>query len=165
MLFLFRYFSKKFEIITFVGLTWALIFLKNFIFYKYLDLNLVHGGGNKIIGDFNQIFEFISIFSFGLIISIIKYKIWIFIFISFYFFSTTKLLSNNEKFFNKFFKVNLILFLLLLIGIYYNLYINSSLDFKWWIDTTLDRLIYSYSGIFVIMIMLTINNIKNYNLK
>ncbi len=165
MLFLFRYFSKKFEIITFVGLTWTLIFLKNFIFYKYLDLNLVHGGGNKIIGDFNQIFEFISIFSFGLIVSIIKYKIWIFIFISFYFFSTTKPLSNNEKFFNKFFKVNLILFLLLLLGIYYNLYINSSLSFKWWIDTTLDRLIYSYSGIFVIMIMLTINNIKNYNLK
>ena len=54
---------------------------------------------------------------------------------------------------------------MLLLGIYYNLYLNGNIDFNWWIDNSLDRLIYSLSGIFVINIILFVNYIKNYNLK
>lgn len=162
---IFKYFPKKFEIFLFVASSWILIFLKNFIFYKYLDLNFVHGGGNKFFGELNLTYEFSYLFFIGFIISIVKYKIWIFIFIALYFLSKTKLTNINETIFQKFLKINLILYLLLLLGIYYNLYTNSELDFKWWIDTTLDRLLYSISGIFVITVILYINRFKNYILK
>ena len=84
---------------------------------------------------------------------------------SLYFLSKTKLTNFKENIFQKFLKINLILYLLLLLGIYYNLYTNSELDFNWWIDTTLDRLMYSISGMFVIMVIFFINSLKNYNLK
>ena len=152
--------SKKFEVFAFVFLTWISIIFKNFIFYKYLDLNFFHGGGTEIIFEFNSFIEFILIFSKGFLISIIKYKLWIFIFIAIYFLSKTKILNIHEKIFQKFLKINLILFFMLLVGIYYNFYINSGINFNWWIATTLDRLIYSISGIFVILTILATNYVK-----
>ena len=152
--------SKRFEVFAFVFLTWISIIFKNFIFYKYLDLNFFHGGGTEIIFEFNSFIEFILIFSKGFLISIIKYKLWIFIFIAIYFLSKTKILNIHEKIFQKFLKINLILFFMLLVGIYYNFYINSGINFNWWIATTLDRLIYSISGIFVILTILATNYVK-----
>ena len=141
-------------------MSWISIIFKNFIFYKYLDLNFFHGGGTEIIFEFNSFIEFILIFSKGFLISIIKYKLWIFIFIAIYFLSKTKILNIHEKIFQKFLKINLILFFMLLVGIYYNFYINSGINFNWWIATTLDRLIYSISGIFVILTILATNYVK-----
>ena len=163
--FILKYLPKKFEIFLFILLSWVLILLKNYIFYKYLDLNFVHGGGSKFFVELKIFLEFRIIFFKGFLISIIKYKIWIFIFIALYFLSKTKLTNFKENIFQKFLKINLILYLLLLLGIYYNLYTNSELDFNWWIDTTLDRLMYSISGMFVIMVIFFINSLKNYNLK
>jgi len=163
--FIFKYLPKKFEIFLFIVSSWILIIFKNYIFYKYLDLNFVHGGGNKLFGGLDLLYEFSYLFFIGFIISIIKYKIWVLILISLYFLSKTKLTNINETIFYKFLNINLILYLLLLVGIYYNFYTNSELDFNWWIDTTLDRLLYSISGMFVIMVIISINRLKNYILK
>ena len=48
MLFIIRNHFKKTHIIYFVFLTFTLLIIKNYLFYKYLDLNFTHGGG----GDF-----------------------------------------------------------------------------------------------------------------
>jgi len=141
------------------------LIFKNYIFYKYLDLNFAHGGGNKFFNETKTIFEFIYIFSLGLLVAVMKYKIWIAIVISFYFAQRNNLFSNKGKLYFTFLKINLILFLILLLGIYYNLFINSKIDFHWWIDNSLDRLIYSISGIFIIQVIFLMNYIKNYTSK
>ena len=100
-----------------------------------------------------------------MLIAIFKYKIWILILFSIYYLLTNELYKNEQKLYFKFLKINLVLYFMLLLGIYYNLYLNGNIDFNWWIDNSLDRLIYSLSGIFVINIIFFINYFKNYNLK
>ena len=133
--------------------------------YKYLDLNFAHGGGVEFFSQSNSILEFVYIFLKGVLIALFKYKIWILIFISIYFLSKNKFFNNKEVLYLKFLKINIFLYLILLIGIYYNLFINSNIDFNWWIANSLDRLMFSISGLFIIYIIFFINNIKNYILK
>jgi len=165
LLFMIKFFKNKLELFSIVILTWILLAIKNFIFYKFLDLNFTHGGGGIIFTDYKTILEFIFIFSKGLLIAIFKYKIWILILFSIYYFLKNELYKNEQKLYFKFLKINLVLYFMLLLGIYYNLYLNGNIDFNWWIDNSLDRLIYSLSGIFVINIIFFVNYIKNYNLK
>ena len=165
ILFIIKYFSNKLEILSLVFLTFILIFIKSYMFYKYLDLNFTHGGGSKILSEFSLIIEFIFIFFKGLLVAFIKYKIWILVFISIYFISKKQITNTKDKLFLKFTNISLVLFFTLIIGIYYNLFTNSNIDFNWWIDTSLDRLIYSISGFYVINIIFFSNNIKNYILK
>ena len=73
-------------------------------------------------------------------------------------------LSNNQKSFFKFLKINLFLYFTLVIGIYYNLAF-SGIELSWWIDNSLDRVLFSISGLFIISLVLTLDNLKNYNLK
>ncbi len=164
-LFMIKFLKKKYELISIIILTWILLVIKNYIFYKFLDLNFTHGGGDQFFIDYKSILEFIFIFSKGLLIAIFKYKIWILIFFSMYFLFKNKLYKDEQKLYFKFLKINLALYFILLLGIYYNLYVNSNIDFNWWIANSLDRLIYSISGIFVINIIFFVNYIKNYNLK
>ena len=165
ILFIIKYFSNKLQIISLIFITWFLLIFKNYIFYKYLDLNFAHGGGNKFFNESKNILEFIYLFSLGLFVALMKYKIWIAILVSFYFVQRNNLFSAKGKLYFSFLKINLTLFLILLLGIYYNLFTNSNIDFNWWIDNSLDRLIFSISGIFVIQIIFFSNYIKNYILK
>ena len=158
-------FFKKTEIIIFVLLSWTLIVLKKYIFYLYLDLNFVHGGGYKFVLSFDYLYEFLIIFSKGLLVAFFKYKIWIFIILSSVFIFRYKFLKSNLKLFVKFLYINFLLFFLMMVIIYYNLYLNSSIDFNWWIDNSLDRMLYSISGLFLIFVILFFNNFKNYSLK
>ena len=158
-------FFKKTEIIIFVLLSWTLIVLKKYIFYLYLDLNFVHGGGYKFVLSFDHLYEFLIIFSKGLLVAFFKYKIWIFIILSSVFIFRYKFLKSNLKLFVKFLYINFLLFFLMMVIIYYNLYLNSSIDFNWWIDNSLDRMLYSISGLFLIFVILILNNFKNYSLK
>ncbi len=54
--------------------------------------------------------------------------------------------------------------LFLVIGIYYNLAF-SGIELSWWIVNSLDRVLFSISGLFIISLVLTLDNLKNYNLK
>ena len=165
ILFIIKYFSNKLKIFSLILLTLILIIFKNYLFYKYLDLNFTHGGGGKIFNEFNLILQFTFIFFKGLLIAFIKYKIWILVFISIYFVSKQQITNTKDKLFLKFINISLVLFFTLLIGIYYNLFTNSDIDFNWWIDTSLDRLIYSISGLYLIYIIFFTNSIKNYIFK
>ena len=165
ILFFIKNLSNKFEIVSLILLTWILIILKNFLFYKYLELNIVHGGGLNFIDEFASLFEFILIFSKGFFIAIFKYKIWILIILSFYISFKIKNLNKIDKLFLNFLRVNLYLFFVLILAIYFNLYVNSNINFNWWIDNSLDRLAYSISGIFIIKLIIILNYFRNYSLK
>ncbi len=165
MLFIIRNHFKKIQIIYFVFLTFALLIIKNYLFYKYLDLNFTHGGGGEFFVQDKSILEFLYTFLKGVLVALIKYKIWLLFFVSYYFLSKNKFFNSKNILYFKFLKVNFFLYLFLLVGIYYNLFVNSEIDFNWWIDTSLDRLIFSISGLFIIYIVFFLNDLKNYNLK
>ena len=152
-LFILNHFRHKLEAIVIISLTWILLIFKSYLFYKYLDLNFTHGGGNKFFAEGKSIIEFVFLFIQGFFVAIIKYKIWIFVLFSFYFIKKENVLKINEKLLLKFLQINLVLFLSLILAIYFNLFVNSEIDFSWWIYTSLDRLLYSISGIFIIYIV------------
>ena len=142
-----------------------LIIFKNYIFYKYLNLNLSHGGDLKIIFEFEVIKEFLLVIFFGLFIAIFKYKIWILIISSFFLFLKIKKPTILQLNFFVFLKINLALYFLMIIGTFYGVTQGGTQNLDWWIDNSLDRILYSISGFFVIQIILVINNFKIYNLK
>ena len=79
-----NHFRHKLEAIVIISLTWILLIFKSYLFYKYLDLNFTHGGGNKFFAEGKSIIEFVFLFIQGFLVAIIKYKIWIFVLFSFY---------------------------------------------------------------------------------
>ncbi len=164
-LFILKNLRHKLEAIVIISFTWILLVFKSYLFYKYLDLNFTHGGGNKFFVEGKSILEFIFLFFQGLLVAIIKYKIWILVLFSFYFIKKKNLLKINEKLLFKFLQINLVLFFILILGIYFNLFVNSEVDFSWWISTSLDRLLYSISGLFVIYIIFLKNFLNHYILK
>ena len=144
--------------------TWVFVFLKNFLFQKYIDLNITHGADLNFLIDIEILKEFLLSFSLGVIVALFKYKIWFFIFFAFLIHNKIAKTSNNQKFFFKFLKINLFLYFVLITGIYYNLAF-SEIELNWWIDNSLDRILYSISGLFIISLVITLDNLKYYNLK
>ena len=72
--------------------------------------------------------------------------------------------KKNKNFFKelkiiKFLKINFFLYLILVLGIYFS-YVNHIYGLSWWIDNSLDRIIYQISGFFIIYIILAVNYIK-----
>ena len=135
-----------------------MLIIKHLLFANYYETNLVHGG-NFYFPNLAETISFINLFTFGLIVALLKYKIWLFILLSFYlFFKNKKLFKDSKKLINVL-KINLILFFILLFGIYFSV-INHDYGLSWWIDNSLDRIIYQISGLFVIGIIISINNIK-----
>ncbi len=164
LIFFINNFNEKKKILTFIIFTWILIYLKNFLFQKYIDLNMTHGADINLLFDIEIVKEFLTLIFPGIIVVLFKYKIWIFVFFVFLMSKKFTKLSNNQKSFFKFLKINLFLYFTLVIGIYYNLAF-SGIELSWWIDNSLDRVLFSISGLFIISLVLTLDNLKNYNLK
>ncbi len=159
LLFILDKIKHKKVIISLIVLSLILMVLKHLIFYKYLKFNPTHGADLKLQFDLNIIFEFLRQFFLGLIVAIFKYKIWIGIIISFFAIYKSNLRLKNEKLFLKFLTINLILYVAAILFIYFD-YIDEPRGIYWWIHTTLDRLIYSISGFFVIVLAMLINSRK-----
>ncbi len=152
-------FPKKIAIVLFVCFSISLIVIKKLIFLNYLDINLTHGA------DFNfeiTLFDFINYLFYiflGFIVAIFKYKIWIFIFLSIFFISKNKKINKRDNQYFNLLKVNLIMYFLLVIGIYFSLG-DHAYGIEWWIDNSLDRVLYQISGLFIFYIVLSINYLK-----
>ena len=152
-------FQKKKEIIFFVSFSILLVIIKKLLFLKYLDINLTHGGNFPFPIIFYDLVNFsVSIFI-GFIVAIFKYKIWIFILLSIYLISKNKKISTKENQFLNLMKINLIMYFLLILGIYFSL-TDHIYGVEWWIVNSLDRLLYQVSGMFIIYIVLSINYLK-----
>ena len=140
-----------------------MLIVKNFIFYKFLSFNPTHNGSLIFSFNFFDIFNLVFLIIQGLVIAFFKYKIWLLIIGSFIFYRNYNF-STKQKFFIKFLKINLIFYLLLIFVIYFSV-IDDFRGLNWWIDNSLDRLVYSISGFFIIQIILVTKYYKNYNLK
>ena len=147
-------YHKK-EIIFFIVLSWILIIAKNFIFYKYLNLNVLHSGNLTPLFSFDIFINFLMLMIKGLIVAIFKYKIWFFIMFAMIYLLKIKNFDKKHLEFIIFLKVNLILYLVLMGGIYFSI-IDDPRGISWWIDNSLDRILYQISGFFIISIILLI---------
>ena len=149
--------NKKKEIIFFILFSFIFLIIKNLIFLKYLNINPTHGANLDFSFNAEDFFTFISIMSKGLMVAIFKYKIWIFIIFSVYYLKKNKNIFKSQNIFINFMLINLILYLLMVFGIYFD-YLDEPRGLYWWIHTTLDRLIYSISGFFIIFFVLILNH-------
>jgi len=161
--FLIKYFKNKKDILTFIILSWTFLIIKNLIFYKYLSLNLIHSANISSEYHFYDIINLVILVLKGLLVAIFKYKIWLFIISAFVFFNINNLSTKKKIFFN-FLIVNLIFYFFTIFVIYFSV-INDFRGLSWWIENSVDRIIYSISGFFIISIILILNSKKLYTLK
>ena len=152
-------FSKKNEIILFVGFSILLVITKKLLFLNYLDINLTHGGHFYFTISFLDFVNNLTSIFIGLIIAIFKYKIWIFIFFSMFLISKNKKINKTDNQFINLLKINLIMYFLLILGIYFSVS-DHIYGIEWWIDNSLDRILYQISGLFIIYIVLLIKYLK-----
>ena len=158
LLILIKKFPKKNEILLFILFSVLLLIIKHFLFLNYYESNLIHGG-NFYLPDLTEIILFIKLFSIGFIIAIFKYKIWLLILLVFYLFIKNNRIFKKNNNFADLLKINLILFFILIFGIYFSV-LNHDYGLSWWIDNSLDRIIYQISGLFIIILIIFLNNIK-----
>ena len=136
-----------------------IVITKKLLFLNYLDINLTHGGNFYFtITLFDFVNNLISIFI-GFIVAIFKYKIWIFIFLSMFLISKNKKINKTDNQFFNLLKINLIMYFLLILGIYFSVS-DHIYGIDWWIDNSLDRIMYQISGFFIFFIMISINYLK-----
>ena len=159
LLFTIKYFPKKFEILLFIFLSVILLIIKNLIFYKYMSINLLHGGNLDLFLSVQDLKEFISSMLVGFVVAIFKYKIWLFILASIFLFYKRKNIQNKDIILIKILNINLFLFILLVLGIYFSV-MHHSYGLNWWIDNSLDRILYQISGLLIILIIFKINYLK-----
>ena len=155
----FNNFSKKFILAAFVLISLILLGLKKILYLKYLGINLTHGSEINLIHNFDLYKKFVYEMIIGLMVAFFKYKLWILIFVSIYIlFKKKKIRMAGKKIIN-FFLINLFLYSLMIFGIYYS-FLNHIYGIEWWIDNSLDRILFQISGFFILFIILAINNTK-----
>lgn len=156
---LIKKFSKKIEIILFIVFSIFLLLIKKLLFLNYLDVNLTHGGNINFEITINDFINFMIFLFKGFIVAIFKYKIWIVIFISMFLISKNKKIKNKDNQFINFLRINIFLYFFLILGIYFSVS-DHIYGIQWWIDNSLDRILYQVSGLFIIYIVLAVNNSK-----
>ena len=155
LLILIKQFSKKNEILLFIMFSILFLIIKHLLFSNYYESNLIHGG-NFYLPDLTEIILFIKLFLIGFVIAIFKYKIWFFILLIFYLSLTkNRIFEKNNNIINLL-KINLYLYFILIFCIAFSV-INHEYGLSWWIDNSLDRIIYQISGLFIIALILLLN--------
>ena len=100
----------------------------------------------------------------GLTVVFFKYKIWLLIFASIYILLCKTKISSQDTKVISFFIINLFLYILTIFVIYYN-FLNHEYGIDWWIDNSLDRILFQVSGFFALFLIMVIKYKKNYILK
>ena len=152
-------FPKKIEIISLIFLSILLLLVKKLLFLYYLDINLTHGGNVNLTITINDFINYIKSIFTGFIIAVFKYKIWIFIFFSMFYFSRNKKINQKDNQFLNFLKINMLLYLFLILGIYFSVS-DHIYGIQWWVDNSLDRILFQVSGLFLIYVVLAVNYLK-----
>ena len=135
------------------------LFLSFFVYIKIYFLGSLKFNENiinyELINNLNilVLFKKILLISKYIIISFLKYPIWIPIIIS------SLILSYEYKFFDK--NKFLISFFILSIGLVFIIYLQTTMDLIWILPLTLSRLIFPISGFFIFIIIELFNKKKN----
>tara|TARA_B100000401_G_C52552466_1_gene599215 strand:- start:484 stop:711 length:228 start_codon:yes stop_codon:yes gene_type:complete len=69
-----------------------------------------------------------------------------------------KINKKDDQFLN-FLKINMLLYLFLILGIYFSV-TDHIYGIQWWVDNSLDRILFQVSGIFLIYVVLAVNYLK-----
>ncbi len=154
-----KMFPKKNEIILFMFFSIFLLIIKKLVFLNYLDIDLTHGGNINFAITLNDFLNYLISFLKGFIIVIFKYQIWIFIFLSMFLISKNKKINIKDSQFINFLKINMLMYFLLIFVIYLSV-VDHIYGIEWWIDNSLDRILYQVSGLFIIYIIFLLNYLK-----
>ena len=107
LLFTIKHFPKKLEILLFIFFSAILLIAKNLIFYKYMSINLLHGGNLDLFLNLGDLKEFIILIFVGFIVATFKYKIWFFILASIFLFYKSKNIKTKDMILIKVLSINL----------------------------------------------------------
>ena len=133
-------------------------FLSFFIYVKIYFLGSLKFNENiinhELINNFNIIIlsKKILLISKYILISFLKYPIWITIIIS------SAVLTYEKKFFNK--NKFLISFFILSFSLVFIIYLQTTMDLVWILPLTLSRLIFPFSGFFILIVIELFNKKK-----
>ena len=76
-----------------------------------------------------------------------------------FYFSMNKKINQKDDQFLNFLKINMLLYLFLILGIYFSV-TDHIYGIQWWVDNSLDRILFQVSGIFLIYVVLAVNYLK-----
>jgi hypothetical protein len=109
---------------------------------------------NEIVNNLNLLYLFNKIILVikYFFITFIKYPIWIIIILSFF---VLKYKSNFLNF-NKFFYT----FLFLSFSLVFAIFLHTTMDLKFLVPITLNRIVFAISGFFIILVIVALNNLK-----
>ena len=135
----------------------SLLFLVGLILLK------VNYSFNHLLEDphfnFNEIFNFnlnLLLYKFlfiskHILISFIKYPIWLLIFTIYFYLFLTKNLKKN-------FLDKIYLFGFLNLGLIYFVFLTTTSDFEWLVKVTLDRMVFQTTGFYLILLLIFFDN-------
>ena len=96
-----------------------------------------------------MIYKFLFI-SKHILISFIKYPIWILIFVTYFYLIFTK--SFKQNFLNKIY-----LFGFLNLNLIYFVFLTTTSDFEWLVKVTLDRMVFQTTGFYLVILSIFFN--------
>ena len=70
-----------------------------------------------------------------------------------------KKINQKDNQFLNFLKINMLLYLFLILGIYFSVS-DHIYGIQWWVDNSLDRILFQVSGLFLIYVVLAVNYLK-----
>ncbi len=76
-----------------------------------------------------------------------------------FYFSRNKKINQKDNQFLNFLKINMLLYLFLILGIYFSVS-DHIYGIQWWVDNSLDRILFQVSGLFLIYVVLAVNYLK-----
>ncbi len=144
-----KYISVKKKIISILFFISLILFKTNLSFNHLFDDP--HFNFNEIL-NFNfdlMIYKFLFI-SKHILISFIKYPIWILIFVTYFYLIFTKSLKQN--FLNKIY-----LFGFLNLTLIYFVFLTTTSDFEWLVKVTLDRMVFQTTGFYLVLFSIFFN--------
>ena len=137
-----------------ISLSFLLIFIFIKIYYfGYLNFN------EKIINDeilnnlnIYYLFEKIFLITKYFLITFIKYPIWMVIILSFFILKYKSNFLNLNKFFYT--------FLFLSFSLVFAIFFHTTMDLKFLVPITLNRIVFATSGFYIILVIAALNSIK-----
>jgi hypothetical protein len=148
-----RNFNQKFLFLL-ISLSFLLIFIFIKIYYfGYLSFNekIIN---NEILNNLNlfHLFEKIFLITKNFLITFIKYPIWLVIILSFFILRYKSNFLNLNKFFYT--------FLFLSFSLVFAIFFHTTMDLKFLVPITLNRIVFAISGFYIILVITALNAIK-----
>ena len=156
--FVFSLHSKRNLIQKYLFFLLFLLFLFFFIFVKVYYLGNISFNekiiNNEIVNNLNLLYllKKIILITKYFFITFVKYPIWIVIILSFFILKYKSNFLNLNKFFYTFFFLSF--------SLVFAIFLQTTMDLKFLVPITLNRIVFAISGFYIILIIAALNNLK-----